>query len=192
VTPYAAVVIAGGAARRLGGADKPAVLIGGISMLDRVIAAVADAGAIVCVGPQRPTERAVTWTCEAPPGGGPVAALAAGIELVTEPVALVLAADLPFVADAIGPLLQGLPGHDAAVLVDASGRDQRLVGAYDVRALREALTRLGTPAGASMRALLALLRVHRVADQGGPAPAAYDCDTWADVEHARSVAKEHQ
>ncbi len=190
MTAYAAIVMAGGAARRLGGADKPGVLIGGVSMLDLVIAAVPDAATIVCVGPRHPTARAVVWTQEAPPGGGPVAALAAGIELVTEPVTLVLASDLPFVAGAIDPLLAALPGHDAAVLVDGAGHDQPLVGAYDVGALRAALASLGTPTGASMRSLLALLRVDRVPDPGGSAPAAYDCDTWADVEHARSVAKE--
>lgn len=187
--PYDAVILAGGAARRLAGVDKPGVLVGAVPLLDHVVAAVADAARIVCVGPPRPTGRAVAWTREVPPGGGPVAALAAGVALVTERIAVVLAADLPFVADAIGPLLAALPGHDAAVLVDADGHDQPMVGAYDVAALRAALTALGTPVGASMRSLLALLRAHRVPDPGGARPAAYDCDTWADVDHARRLAK---
>lgn len=187
--PYAAVVLAGGATRRLDGADKPGVLVGAVPLLDHVVSAVADAARIVCVGPPRPTGRAVVWTREVPPGGGPVAALAAGVVLVTERVAVVLAADLPFVADAIGPLLAALPGHDAAVLVEADGHDQPLVDAYAVAALRAALTALGSPVGASMRSLLALLRADRVPDPGGSRPAAYDCDTWADVEHARWVAE---
>ncbi|MYQ48709.1 NTP transferase domain-containing protein, partial [Streptomyces sp. SID4985] len=36
-TPYDAVVLAGGAARRLGGADKPGVRVGGRPLLDRVL-----------------------------------------------------------------------------------------------------------------------------------------------------------
>ncbi|MGW4109093.1 NTP transferase domain-containing protein, partial [Streptomyces sp. NPDC004976] len=36
---YDAVVLAGGAARRLGGADKPGVRVGGRALLDRVLAA---------------------------------------------------------------------------------------------------------------------------------------------------------
>ncbi|MEU7054400.1 NTP transferase domain-containing protein, partial [Streptomyces eurythermus] len=36
--PYDAVVLAGGAARRLGGADKPGVRVGGRALLDRVLA----------------------------------------------------------------------------------------------------------------------------------------------------------
>lgn len=186
---YACVVLAGGAARRLGGADKPAVLVGTAPLLDHVVAAVAGATQIVCVGPPRPSVVAVTWTLEDPPGGGPVAALAAGLECVTERIAVVLAADLPFVAAAIQPLLAAMTGYDAAVLVDADGYDQPLVGAYDVIALRTALTELGTPAGASMRSLLALLRVHRLPDPGGVRPASYDCDTWSDVEHARLVTE---
>ncbi|MGV9756153.1 NTP transferase domain-containing protein, partial [Streptomyces tricolor] len=37
--PYDAVVLAGGAARRLGGADKPGLRVGGRALLDRVLAA---------------------------------------------------------------------------------------------------------------------------------------------------------
>ncbi|WP_240497415.1 NTP transferase domain-containing protein, partial [Streptomyces hirsutus] len=36
---YDALVLAGGGARRLGGADKPGVRVGGRSLLDRVLAA---------------------------------------------------------------------------------------------------------------------------------------------------------
>ncbi|NED17374.1 NTP transferase domain-containing protein, partial [Streptomyces sp. SID9913] len=40
-TPYDAVVLAGGAARRLSGADKPGVHVGGRALIDRVLAACA-------------------------------------------------------------------------------------------------------------------------------------------------------
>ena len=184
---YDAVILAGGAASRLAGADKPTLLVGDLSMLDRVVAAVTEATQIICVGPQRPTSQPVVWTREVPPGGGPVAALAAGLSLVSELTAVVLAADLPFVAKAVAPLRAALPGHDAAVLVDAQGRDQPLVAAYDVGALRAALTTLGTPTGASMRAVLALLNCARVPDPGGERPAAYDCDTLTELQHARRI-----
>ncbi|MGW7786766.1 NTP transferase domain-containing protein, partial [Streptomyces tricolor] len=42
--PYDAVVLAGGAARRLGGADKPGLRVGGRALLDRVLAACAGGG----------------------------------------------------------------------------------------------------------------------------------------------------
>ncbi|MFF8511565.1 DUF6457 domain-containing protein [Streptomyces sp. NPDC015492] len=78
-TPHDAVVLAGGAARRLGGADKPGVRVGGRPLLDRVLAACRRAERTVVVGVPRPTVRPVHWTREDPPGGGPLAALDAGV-----------------------------------------------------------------------------------------------------------------
>ncbi|MFB7936855.1 DUF6457 domain-containing protein [Streptomyces sp. NPDC056049] len=77
-TAYDAVVLAGGAARRLGGVDKPGLRVGGRALLDRVLAACAGARLTVVVGDPRPTVRPVRWTRERPAGTGPVAALAAG------------------------------------------------------------------------------------------------------------------
>ncbi|MFI8511390.1 DUF6457 domain-containing protein [Streptomyces sp. NPDC085460] len=77
-TAFDAVVLAGGAARRLGGVDKPGVRVGGRALLDRVLAACAGAGRTVVVGDPRPTVRPVRWTREQPAGTGPVAALDAG------------------------------------------------------------------------------------------------------------------
>ncbi|MGW6555574.1 NTP transferase domain-containing protein [Streptomyces sp. NPDC055051] len=77
-TAYDAVVLAGGAARRLGGVDKPGVRVGGRALLDRVLAACAGARLTVVVGDPRPTVRTVRWTREQPAGTGPLAALAAG------------------------------------------------------------------------------------------------------------------
>lgn len=97
MTPYDVIVPAGGAARRLGGADKPGLTVGETTLLDRVLAACAGARTTVVVGPARPTARSgVRWTREQPPGGGPVAAVAAGLGLVDAGTVLLLAADLPF------------------------------------------------------------------------------------------------
>jgi molybdenum cofactor guanylyltransferase len=77
---YAAVILAGGAGRRLGGVDKPMLAVGGRPMLARVLDAVADAAVRVVVGP--PTlslPDGVVRVSEEPPGGGPVAAAAAGL-----------------------------------------------------------------------------------------------------------------
>ena len=75
-TAFDAVVLAGGSARRLGGADKPGLAVGGATMLDRVLAACADARTTVVVGPERTTARPVRGARERPPGGGPVAVIA--------------------------------------------------------------------------------------------------------------------
>lgn len=93
---YDAIVLAGGAARRLGGADKPALHVGGRALLDRVLDACTDASTTVVVGGRRPTARPVRWTLEDPPGAGPVAALDAGLRATSAELVLVLSADLPF------------------------------------------------------------------------------------------------
>jgi molybdopterin-guanine dinucleotide biosynthesis protein A len=213
-TSYDAVVLAGGAARRLGGADKPAVSVGGRMLLDRVLAACAGAGSTVVVGPRRPTARPVRWTREDPPGGGPLPALAAGLAALggtgaagaapgTADVVLVLAADLPFLsADTVAALLGALSvgptagepaGHEVTdgegvVLTDTGGRDQPLAGAYRVEPLRRELSLLraehGGLTGLPLRLLTGELALRRIADPTGEA--SFDCDTWEDVAVARA------
>ncbi|WP_436785822.1 NTP transferase domain-containing protein [Yinghuangia sp. YIM S10712] len=188
--PHDAVILAGGAARRLGGRDKPALTVGGRTLLDRAVEACAGARRVVVVGPERTTREPVTWVREDPPGGGPVAALAAGLAEVEARVVVVLAADLPFVTQAVTGLLltaaegsPATPARDGALLVDADGRDQPLLAAYRTTALRAALDAVGNPHGAALRRLVAPLDLLRVAD---PALAAFDCDTWPQLRAARA------
>lgn len=188
MTPYDVIVPAGGAARRLGGADKPGLTVGETSLLDRVLAACAGARTTVVVGPARLTARTgVRWTREQPPGGGPVAAVAAGLDLVTAGTVLLLAADLPFLdrrtVERLVAALDGAgPTADAAVLVDAGGREQPLAAAYRTAPLRTALAGLGDPEGLPLRRLVGGLARILVADIDN---VAYDCDTWEDLEQAR-------
>ena len=191
--PYDAVVLAGGASRRLGGRDTTALLVGGTTLLDRVLAAVPDAVRTVVVGPVRPVTGTVTaWTRESPPGGGPVAALAAGLLETSAATVVVLAADLPFVSvETVRSLLPAAgDGADGALLVDADGRDQLLVSAWRADSLRTAVHRLPTPAGASLHRLVADLDVRRVAlaPAGGAPPPWLDCDTEAELRRARELA----
>ncbi|MFI6583357.1 NTP transferase domain-containing protein [Embleya sp. NPDC050493] len=184
---YDAVVLAGGAARRLAGADKPGLLVAGVSLLDRVLTALAGAERIVVAGPRRATAREVVWVREDPPGGGPVAALAAALPLVRAEVVVLLAADLPFVpAELIERLVAALdrePGRAGAVAVDADGRDQILLGAYRTAALRAGVAALAEPAGAALRRVVEPLAPRRI--RADP-EAVFDCDTWTDVRDARA------
>ncbi|MFH0517371.1 NTP transferase domain-containing protein [Streptomyces sp. M41] len=191
---YDAVVLAGGAARRLCGADKPGLRVGGRALLDRVLAACADAGTTVVVADPRPTARPVTWAREAPPGGGPVAALDAGLRHTTAEQVVVLSADLPFLDEGtIRRLLAALraSGADGALLTDADGRDQPLVAAYRAPVLRRELAAL-TPGhdgltGLPLRRLTGALDLTRVSDP----VASFDCDTWDDIATARARIREH-
>ncbi|MEU9452791.1 NTP transferase domain-containing protein [Streptomyces sp. NPDC048277] len=192
--PYDAIVLAGGAARRLGGVDKPSVRVGGRPLLDRVLAACAGAQRTVVVAAPRPTSRPVHWTREDPPGGGPVAALDAGLRHTTADCAVVLSGDLPFLEEAtVARLLSALhtTGTDAALLTDADGRDQPLVAAYRTAPLRHALSALAEGdrglAGLPLRRLTAALDLTRVPDP----LASFDCDTWDDIADARARIREH-
>jgi molybdopterin-guanine dinucleotide biosynthesis protein A len=96
--PFVAVILAGGRASRLSGLDKMSIEVGGRSLLQRSVDAVAGAEPVVVVGPCRAVVGEVVWTRERPPGAGPVAALAAGIaalpDLGDATELAVLAADL--------------------------------------------------------------------------------------------------
>ncbi|MEU6944073.1 DUF6457 domain-containing protein [Streptomyces sp. NPDC046316] len=191
-----AIVLAGGGAKRLGGVDKPGVRVGGRALLDRVLAGCRQARRTVVVGGRRATVRPVVWAREDPPGGGPLAALDAGLREVRADVVLVLSADLPFLGEDTGTLLLDAlttePDADAALLVDADGRDQPLVAAYRADALRREVDLLttahGTLSGLPLRLLTQGLRIVRVT--AGPL-ASFDCDTWEDIATARARIREH-
>ncbi|MBP2068310.1 NTP transferase domain-containing protein [Streptomyces iranensis] len=189
---YDAVILAGGAARRLGGVDKPALRVGGRALLDRVLDACRGAGRTVVVGPRRPTARPVRWAREEPPGGGPVAAVDAGIRQTTAPVVLVLSADLPFLTDeTVETLLTGLQGTEGAVLIDPDGREQPLVAAYRAEPLRRGIALLATEhgglGGLPLRLLVSELALARLQHP----TASFDCDTWEDITTARARIREH-
>ncbi|WP_101253950.1 NTP transferase domain-containing protein [Streptomyces barkulensis] len=214
---YDAVVIAGGAARRLGGVDKPALTVGGRTLLDRVLDACADAARTVVVGPRRPTARPVDWAREDPPGGGPLAALDAGLRRTGSGTVLVLSADLPFLTSAtVRALLDAVHGThgthgthgihgtdtgpddapddapDGAIVVD-DGRAQPLLGVYRAESLRRELALLtaehGRPANLPLRLLTDELVLRRIAPAGPEE--ARDCDTREELASARSRIREH-
>jgi molybdopterin-guanine dinucleotide biosynthesis protein A len=184
---YDAIVLAGGTARRLGGVDKPQLRVDGRSLLDRVVDAVAAAHRIVVVGPAQPVGREVTFCREDPPGAGPVAAIATALPLTSLDVVVVLAADLPWIALAVVPLLDALPASGVAMLTDAAGRPNHLAAAWWRADLVRALAMLGDPADAAVRALVAAVEQVHVTDRDGWGR---DCDTWDDLAQARSAGKD--
>jgi molybdopterin-guanine dinucleotide biosynthesis protein A len=183
-----AIVLAGGRATRLSGADKAQVEVDGRSLLDGVLDAVAGSDPIIVVGPDHLRRDGIVLVRENPPFGGPVAALAAAVAHLSEDAdaeSWVLACDLPRAAGIVSLLhAVSIPvDADAVVLRDAQGYDQPLAGRYRVPALRRALQSLPQQHGASMRALTAGLVMTRVLDSDG---VAVDLDTWAEVEAFRA------
>ncbi|GAA1086370.1 molybdenum cofactor guanylyltransferase [Tsukamurella strandjordii] len=185
MTVTAALVLGGGRATRLGGADKAAVEIAGVPLVERVYAAVRGLP-VIAVGPPSLARPGVTVVREEPPFGGPVAALAAGVAALAPGIGevLVLACDLPRAAGIVDQLTAApLPDDaDALVLRDAGGRLQWLAARYRMAPLRRALAALPAVDGAPMRAVLDGLRFVALDDDRD---AALDLDTWADVEGYR-------
>jgi len=168
------------------GTDKASLDVGGVTLLDRVLAAVAAAQRVVVVGPRRPTASPVTFTTEEPAGCGPAAAIVHGLSLVVAPIVVVLAVDLPFAATAVPKLTEALGAAEvsAAMLVDHAGRRQPLLAAYRTAALR-GCAQGREWRGASVRSLVEALTVVEVAAVGGEA---LDCDTPEQLTSARRAA----
>lgn len=139
--PLRAIVLAGGASRRLG-VDKAEQHVGGRRLLDIALAAVSDADAVVVVGPPRAVPRKVGIVSEDPPGSGPVAGIAAGLRALPDGPAdvAVLAVDLPWITPATVAALAAARGDaPVAVAIDAGDHAQYLTAVWDSAALAEAL-----------------------------------------------------
>ncbi len=177
---FAAIVLAGGQASRLGGVDKASIEVDGRSLLEHALDAVLDASEVVVVGHQVPTDRPATFLLEDPRHGGPAAGLLTGRDALLRrfPTLAVLAVDMPRLTTAtFRRLHEAAVGHDGAVLADTDGRRQlAFVVATDrldaVRPDREAQH------GMSIRALLEHLDLVAVAPVGDEAR---DVDTWSDL-----------
>ena len=190
---FDAVVLAGGGGQRLGGVDKAGLRLGGVRLLDRVLACLDDAETVVVVGPEKlALARAdVVWAREDPPGGGPAAALAAALPALRCEVVVVLAVDLPFlrpaVVEALLDALDADPALDGVQATDATGRVQPLLAAYRTGPLALAARDAGDAAGLPVRRLLGGLRLTTLAL--GADPAGTDCDTPDDLARARALVK---
>ncbi|WP_067897162.1 NTP transferase domain-containing protein [Nocardia vaccinii] len=191
MTTVDAIVLAGGRASRLGGVDKPAIVVGGQSMLEAAIGAVAACVRTVVVGPHRPDlGPGIRQVQEVPAGSGPVAAISTGLKALADcdfpaDLVVVLAADMPFLtAAAIDALISRAveSGADAVFAADESGRPQYLIGMWRRIALQAAIERLDAPVNQPMKALIP---EHAVLV---PLPDVADCDTPDDIARARALA----
>jgi molybdopterin-guanine dinucleotide biosynthesis protein A len=185
--PFCAVVLAGGRAARLDGADKASVEIAGRTLLQWTLDAVVDAAEVVVVGDQVPTDRPVTFTRESPAYGGPVAALLTGVDALSRstPTVAVVAVDMPRLTAYTVRRLREAAHHgsrdsaacDGAVLVDPGGRRQ-LAMLLEV----EAIARLRPDhEGQHDLALHRFLSGFELVEVMASGTEHRDVDTWADL-----------
>lgn len=205
----AAIVLAGGAARRLGGRSKPDLEIGGRRLLDIVLDATSGATPrVVVAGPEVAVPAGVLRVQEDPPRSGPAAGILAGLAAIApgpirpeetgspgppEPagLTLVLACDLPGADGLVDRLLGAvatLPasgdGADGAILVHPDGTREWLAALVRTDALAGAGEQLGDPANRSVRSLLGRLSLTELPGDGLETR---DVDTPADHRRAEQV-----
>jgi molybdopterin-guanine dinucleotide biosynthesis protein A len=182
-----AVVLAGGTAARMGGADKASIEYDGRTLLEHALDAVIDAGEVVVVGDWVRTHRPVTFTREDPPRGGPAAGLLAGLDAFARPPRqlVVLAVDMPRVTMATTARLRAAAeGRDGAVLCAPDGQRQ-LAMVLGVARLREVRPAYGEEHGLPLHRLTAELDLAEVPAVGDEAR---DVDGWADLRDLRLAA----
>lgn len=185
--PTAALLLTGGASRRLG-TDKAHLVVDGERLVDRLARLLlAECAPVLEVGPGYGSLSAVR---EEPPGAGPLAAVAAGVAGLTgaghSGPAIVMAVDLPGVTAELVAWLRAHPTSESLVPV-VDDVAQVLCARYSTDALTRA-SGLVQAGKRSMHALVDVVTVHRAGiDEWGPvtvAAAFADVDSRADAAAA--------
>jgi molybdenum cofactor guanylyltransferase len=139
----AAVILAGGAARRMGGAVKPLLEVGGETLLDRQLRALAAADILevaVSVGAttapalvDAARARGLPLVVDRVADQGPLGGLLAGLAWSPHPALVCLAGDLPAVAPPLLALIAGRLAAVDAVVPRPAGGAEPLCAGYGVR-----------------------------------------------------------
>ena len=198
----AAIVLAGGAARRLAGRDKTRLPVAGVPTLERVLRSAPVAARIV-VGPEGEDGVALAarhgalFVQEEPALAGPAAALARGVaELGALPDTarvLVLGGDMPLLrTDTLSGLLDRAAFGRVAALARPDGTAQFLLAAWPLGRLRAALAAARRPTtdwqDLALRAVYAQLGEGELELVPAAGAEATDLDTPEDVAAAQRAA----
>lgn len=183
---FDAVILSGGRSSRLGGVPKASLrTTAGTrqTLLARTCDAASSARRLVVVGPvDADAPRRAEIIREDPPFGGPAAAVSAAVvHLDPDPAPwlLVLACDMPGIAQAVPGLLAGAAATGASVLASDGGRDQPLAALYRFPELK-AQADPAVMKNLSMRRLLARVQWSAVEVPPG---STHDVDTWTDAHN---------
>lgn len=193
VPVHDAVIVAGGQGSRLGGVCKASLLVAGQPMLHHALAASRNAQSVVVVGEVEVPQN-VLQCLENPPGSGPAAGVAAGLDLLNQAhpsaLTLVLACDLPGAELAAEALLCAAVAQapvDGWCLTDSQGALQWLCGLYRTSALQAAAAALRAESGVANRSMRQLLSPLRLQAVTADPMASLDVDTWEDVQRWQHV-----
>jgi len=178
------IVVAGGNATRMGGADKAMLPLGltGKSLLADVV--ISCPGKVFIVGfpreiPLTKTD-AVTWVPDLNPRGGPAAGIWSGLSHVTSEYVFISAADQTLSAETVSKLTAAAFGKDGAWVIRSDGSGQPLCACVRTDLFRDLLAPTLGINQSPMRLLSSLNMVGVTVDPDQ----VLDFDTWQDVAKA--------
>lgn len=191
-TSPAALILAGGSARRLGGIDRPLIGLADVSLLSRIIDAVAPQAAPLALSANGDPARFAAFgltvlTDDGFVGHGPLAGVLAGMDWAAAQGATVLLTvpgDTPFIPRDLAAALAPPPGCAAS-----GSRVHHLVALWPVAA-REALRGyLGTQGGSrGVQDFAAMIGMRPVVFPAVAVDPLYNANTPDDVAAARAMA----
>ncbi len=195
-----AVILAGGVGSRLG-KEKSLIEFGGRPLIQwsvEKLALLVEDVVVVARGPEQAglLEDLIpdaSIACDSVSGYGPVAGLAAGMELARNEYVLAIGCDLPFLnADVVNILFEQARGWDAAVPMRENGMIEPLHSVYKRDALHSACQNAIEHGERKIRLPLSMLRVKYVAVEllKNPDPELltfFNLNTREDLDLARSL-----
>jgi molybdopterin-guanine dinucleotide biosynthesis protein A len=195
-----AVILAGGVGSRLG-KEKSLIEFGGRPLIQwsvEKLALLVEDVVVVARGPEQAglLEDLIpdaSIACDSVSGYGPVAGLAAGMELARNEYVLAIGCDLPFLnADVVNILFEQAQGWDAAVPMRENGMIEPLHSVYKRDALHSACQNAIEHGERKIRLPLSMLRVKYVAVEllKNPDPELltfFNLNTREDLDLARSL-----
>ena len=178
------IIVAGGSATRMGGADKAMLPLGlgGNALITDVIQSCP--GKVFIVGYPREigtvANESVTWVPDLNPGGGPAAGIWSGLTKVSSEYVFISAADQTLSQETVGKLVAAASGNDGAWAIRSDGSGQPLCACVRTELLRDLLAKTQGVNQSPLRLLsnLKMVGVNVNPDQ------VVDFDTWQDVAKA--------
>jgi molybdenum cofactor guanylyltransferase len=158
----AAAILAGGRARRMGGAWKGGLEVGGRAIVEREVAALARVcGEILLVAGERAVEAPAParLVIDRAPGLGPLAGIDAALAATRADALLVVGCDLPFLDERLLALVRDAAPDADAVMPRVGGRPQALHARY-ARSIAPAIAERLKRGELRLLELVASLRVH--------------------------------
>jgi molybdenum cofactor guanylyltransferase len=189
----AALILAGGTGRRLGGVEKPLLPLAGRTVLERIVAALGDDVAAVALSANGDRARFAKLGLPVLPDGpfqgeGPLAGLLAGLDWAAGLGATALLSvpgDTPFLPAGLATALAPPPACAAS-----GGRRHHLVALWPVAARGALRLRLGVPGPRAVARFADEIELRVVEFPIRPWDPFFNINTPDDLAHARAIAGE--